>query len=124
MNSTLNMLFSATKGQHKSRPPVQLYFTDVFTNWAGQLNGLQAVIQQAVNFIQQGDVLANGAVGSGSVIRVGWTAGAGLAAKLNKRWTAKLEYLFVDLASNSYALTGASNGLSASLFRMGVNYHF
>jgi outer membrane immunogenic protein len=55
---------------------------------------------------------------------VGWTAGAGLEAAFAANWSAKVEYLFVDLASNTYALTGTSNGLSASLFRMGVNYHF
>jgi outer membrane immunogenic protein len=55
---------------------------------------------------------------------VGWTAGAGVEAGFAANWSAKIEYLFVDLASNSYALTGTNNGLSASLFRMGVNYHF
>ncbi|HEY4403896.1 MAG TPA: outer membrane protein [Xanthobacteraceae bacterium] len=55
---------------------------------------------------------------------VGWTAGAGVEAGFAPNWSAKVEYLFVDLASNTYALTGTSNGLSASLFRMGVNYHF
>jgi outer membrane immunogenic protein len=55
---------------------------------------------------------------------VGWTAGAGVEAGFAANWSAKVEYLFVDLASNTFALTGTSNGLSASLFRMGVNYHF
>jgi outer membrane immunogenic protein len=54
----------------------------------------------------------------------GWTAGAGVEAAFAANWSAKVEYLFVDLASNNYAVTGTSNGLSASLFRMGVNYHF
>jgi outer membrane immunogenic protein len=55
---------------------------------------------------------------------IGWTAGAGVEAGFAANWSVKVEYLFVDLASNTYALTGTSNGLSASLFRMGVNYHF
>jgi outer membrane immunogenic protein len=55
---------------------------------------------------------------------VGWTAGAGIEAGFAANWSAKIEYLFVDLASSNFALTGMSNGLSASLFRMGVNYHF
>jgi outer membrane immunogenic protein len=55
---------------------------------------------------------------------VGWTAGAGIEAGFAANWSAKVEYLFVDLASNTFALTGTSNGLTASLFRMGVNYHF
>ena len=57
-------------------------------------------------------------------INAGWTAGAGVEAAFAANWSAKVEYLFVDLASNNYAVTGTSNGLSASLFRMGVNYHF
>jgi outer membrane immunogenic protein len=61
---------------------------------------------------------------SESHTNVGWTAGAGVEAGIAANWSAKVEYLFVDLASNTYALTGTSNGLSASLFRMGVNYHF
>jgi outer membrane immunogenic protein len=56
---------------------------------------------------------------------VGWTAGVGVEAGFAPSWSAKVEYLFVDLASNTYALTGGtSNGLTANLFRMGVNYHF
>jgi outer membrane immunogenic protein len=55
---------------------------------------------------------------------IGWTAGAGIEAGFAANWSAKIEYLFVDLASNTYALTGTSNGLSASLFRMGINFHF
>jgi outer membrane immunogenic protein len=54
----------------------------------------------------------------------GWTAGVGVEAGLTQNLSAKAEYLFIDLASNNYALTGTSNGLSASLLRMGVNYHF
>jgi outer membrane immunogenic protein len=61
---------------------------------------------------------------SESHTNVGWAAGAGVEAGIAANWSAKVEYLFIDLASNSYALTGTSNGLSASLFRLGVNYHF
>jgi outer membrane immunogenic protein len=57
-------------------------------------------------------------------IDVGWTAGAGIEAGFAANWSAKVEYLFVDLSSNNFALTVTSNGLSANLFRMGVNYHF
>jgi outer membrane immunogenic protein len=61
---------------------------------------------------------------SESHTNVGWAAGAGIEAGFAPNWSAKIEYLYVDLASNTYALTGTSNGLTASLFRMGVNYHF
>jgi outer membrane immunogenic protein len=55
---------------------------------------------------------------------VGWTAGVGVEAGFATNWSAKVEYLFVDLANSTYVLTGTSNGLSANLVRFGVNYHF
>jgi len=61
---------------------------------------------------------------SESHTNVGWTAGIGVEAGIAANWSAKVEYLFVDLAGNTYGITGTSNALSASLFRMGVNYHF
>jgi outer membrane immunogenic protein len=61
---------------------------------------------------------------SESHTNVGWTAGVGVEAGFAASWSAKVEYLFVDLASNTYVLTGTSNGLSANLFRFGVNFHF
>jgi len=61
---------------------------------------------------------------SESHTNLGWTAGVGAEAAIYGRWSAKIEYLFVDLASGTFAVTGASNGLSANIFRAGVNYHF
>ena len=55
---------------------------------------------------------------------VGWTGGAGVEVGFNPNWSARLEYLYMDLGSSSYALTGTSNGLDANLLRVGVNYHF
>jgi len=55
---------------------------------------------------------------------VGWTGGAGVEMGLNRNWSAKLEYLYLNLGSSNFALTGVSNGFSASVVRTGVNYHF
>jgi outer membrane immunogenic protein len=55
---------------------------------------------------------------------LGWTAGGGIEAGFASHWSGRIEYLFVDLASSNFAVTGASNGYSASVFRAGVNYHF
>jgi outer membrane immunogenic protein len=55
---------------------------------------------------------------------IGWTGGAGLEVGFAPRWSAKVEYLYVDLASHNYSLTGTSSGLAANLLRLGVNYHF
>jgi outer membrane immunogenic protein len=56
--------------------------------------------------------------------RVGWTAGLGMEVGFTPNWSAKVEYLYMDLGSRFYTLTGADNGLQASYLRLGVNYHF
>jgi outer membrane immunogenic protein len=55
---------------------------------------------------------------------VGWTAGAGVEVGLTPNWTAKAEYLYIDLASRSFSVTGQNNAISSNLLRFGVNYHF
>ncbi|QQO15848.1 porin family protein [Bradyrhizobium diazoefficiens] len=56
--------------------------------------------------------------------RAGWTIGAGAEVGLAPNWSAKLEYLYIDLSTSQFAITGVSNGYSASVVRAGVNYHF
>jgi outer membrane immunogenic protein len=55
---------------------------------------------------------------------VGWTGGLGMEVGFTPNWSAKVEYLYMDLGSRFYTLTGADNGLQASYLRFGVNYHF
>jgi len=54
----------------------------------------------------------------------GWTAGVGAEFGLAQNWTAKIEYLYVDLSDSRFSLTGQSNGYQFGLVRAGVNYHF
>ena len=54
----------------------------------------------------------------------GWTIGAGAEVGLASNWSVKLEYLYIDLSTSQFAITGVSNGYSASVVRAGVNYHF
>ncbi|WP_024514085.1 outer membrane protein [Bradyrhizobium sp. Tv2a-2] len=54
----------------------------------------------------------------------GWTLGAGAEFGLAQSWTAKIEYLYVDLSESQFAITGISNGYSFGVIRAGVNYHF
>jgi outer membrane immunogenic protein len=54
----------------------------------------------------------------------GWTLGVGAEVGLAQNWTAKIEYLYVDLADATFNLTGVSNGYQFGLVRVGVNYHF
>jgi outer membrane immunogenic protein len=64
------------------------------------------------------------ALQSESHTNVGWTAGLGVEAGLAGNWTAKVEYLYVDLANSAFTLTGTNSGFSTSVLRTGLNYHF
>jgi outer membrane immunogenic protein len=55
---------------------------------------------------------------------VGWTVGAGAEVGLTPHWSAKAEWLYLDLSDRNYSVTNASNGLAADLLRLGVNYRF
>src|SRR5438067_4038257 len=54
----------------------------------------------------------------------GWTAGVGAEFGFAPNWSAKVEYLYVDLANSNFTITGVSNGYRFGLVRAGVNYHF
>jgi outer membrane immunogenic protein len=77
--------------------------------------------------------------GSISTTRAGWTAGAGAEWMFAPGWSAKAEYLFVDLGTASYtsacvtAVCGAfvpppsyqtDLRVRDNIFRAGLNYHF
>jgi len=71
-----------------------------------------------------------------SATKSGWTWGTGVEAALGGNWTAKAEYLYIDLGSSSASTTIAAAGIAApfvgtfdvknreQIFRGGVNYHF
>lgn len=54
----------------------------------------------------------------------GWTAGLGMEVGLTPNWSAKAEYLYMDLGNRGFTVTGASNGFESNLLRFGINYHF
>ena len=61
---------------------------------------------------------------SESHTNAGWTLGAGAEVGFAPNWSAKVEYLYVDLANSNFVITGASNGYRFGLIRAGVNYRF
>ena len=61
---------------------------------------------------------------SESHTNVGWTAGVGAEYGFAPNWSAKIEYLYVDLANSNFVITGAPHGLSFGTVRAGVNYRF
>jgi len=54
----------------------------------------------------------------------GWTAGFGAEVGFAPNWSAKIEYLYVDLSDSPFAITGVSNGFRSNVVRADVNYHF
>jgi outer membrane immunogenic protein len=84
-----------------------------------------------VAFPTSGDSYA----GSFSDTRVGWTAGGGIEWAFTQNWTAKAEYLYVDLGRTSYTdacvtVCGAGPSYTSTvttrehIARFGINYLF
>ena len=69
---------------------------------------------------------AFGLTGSSSKSQFGWTFGAGLEYAFMGNWTAKLEYLYVDLGSFNAGIAPIVNNVSfkESIVRAGINYRF
>ena len=63
---------------------------------------------------------------SDSTTHAGWTLGAGLEWRFAQQWSAKVEYLYVDLghANNVLPISNNDHSLTENIFRIGVNYHF
>jgi outer membrane immunogenic protein len=75
---------------------------------------------------------------SNTTSRAGWTAGAGVEGRLGGGWTAKIEYLYVDLGNVPtgpfvtpiVALTGGpvaftfNSRVTDHIARVGINYLF
>ncbi|PDT58085.1 hypothetical protein CO678_30300 [Bradyrhizobium diazoefficiens] len=72
-------------------------------------------------------ISATGATVSESRTRVGWTLGAGLEKKFAPNWSAKLEYLYIDLGTKTY-FAGTGNDIDVKfrdhILRAGFNYQF
>jgi outer membrane immunogenic protein len=68
---------------------------------------------------------------SRSETRSGWTAGAGIEVALARNWTAKIEYLYLDLGTHdgTWTITGLpplhdSTKVFTNVARGGLNYKF
>jgi outer membrane immunogenic protein len=55
---------------------------------------------------------------------LGWVAGGGVEVGFTPHWSAKAEWLYLDLSDRTFSVTGTTDGLSANLLRMGINYRF
>jgi outer membrane immunogenic protein len=84
----------------------------------------------------QGEINGSGSAPSAAAIAfsstntyVGWTVGAGIEWAFLDRWSAKLEYLYIDFGNGpTFALTPAlsltAGHMTDNIARVGVNYRF
>jgi outer membrane immunogenic protein len=90
-----------------------------FGNWLPYVTGGAAY----------GDIQAVQPTGTSSTTNLGWAAGAGLEYSLNRNWSAKLEYLHLDLGTASFFGAASQSPalkvpLTDDIVRAGVNYHW
>jgi outer membrane immunogenic protein len=74
-----------------------------------------------------GDVVVNTTSNWQSADKTGWTGGAGIEGAFTDHWTARVEYLFVDLQNSTFTPivgTNVSVKFNTSLIRLGVDYKF
>jgi outer membrane immunogenic protein len=76
-----------------------------------------------------GNIQAVQPTGTATNTNVGWTVGGGLEYGINRNWSAKIEYLHVDLGTATFM--GAASGTPTlsvpatdELVRAGINYHW
>jgi outer membrane immunogenic protein len=99
------------------------------SRWFGTVRGraglaLGNVLLFGTAGLAYGDLWGSNAGLTESHANVGWVAGAGIEIGFAQHWSAKAEWLYLDLGDRNFAVTGANNGLSANLLRFGVNYRF
>jgi outer membrane immunogenic protein len=111
------------------------------SNWLATVRGRAGYAWDRVLFYgTAGGAFANvqgsaGAFPFSSTTQAGWTAGAGVEYAFAPNWTAKVEYLFVDLGNASCGFGNCGGGtpaapvnttisLNENVLRAGVNFKF
>jgi outer membrane immunogenic protein len=107
----------------------------------GGLNSSVAINQQNLGPAGSNFTVPFSSFGSLSNSRVGWTAGGGVEWLFAPNWSVKVEYLYYDLGSTTFALSPLTNTFTTggavyssapfaktrftgNIVRAGLNYHF
>jgi outer membrane immunogenic protein len=56
--------------------------------------------------------------------RTGWAVGAGAEIALTGNWSARAEYLYVDIGGTLFMFDGLHHRVQSNILRVGVNYRF
>jgi outer membrane immunogenic protein len=101
-----------------------------FSNpWYGTVRGRVGLAMDNILFygtggLAYGRTRAETFFASESHTSAGWTVGAGVEMGFNRNWSAKAEYLYIDLNNTAFGLTGLTHGSEFNVLRLGVNYRF
>jgi outer membrane immunogenic protein len=96
--------------------------------WLPYITGGLAYGENKIN--GAGNVGATGVAFSSSNTDVGWTVGAGLEWAFGGEWSAKIEYLYMDLGTGTtipFPIAGVnftSGHMIDNIGRVGINWHF
>jgi outer membrane immunogenic protein len=101
-------------------------------NWLATIRGRFGYAADRVLFYATaggafGDIIVNTMANWQSTDKAGWTAGGGIEGAFTDHWTARVEYLFVDLQNASFtplANLPITTKFNANLIRLGVDYKF
>jgi|DewCreStandDraft_4_1066084.scaffolds.fasta_scaffold12513_3 outer membrane immunogenic protein len=98
-------------------------------DWLGTVRGrLGYAVDRFMPYVTGGLALGNidatiTGIGTADTTKAGWTVGAGLESALWANWSAKLEYLYVDLGRGD-SIAGSAADFRAHTVRAGLNYRF
>jgi outer membrane immunogenic protein len=98
-------------------------------NWLSTVRGrlgyaVDRVMPYVTGGVAFGDIKTSVAgIGDSNVTKSGWTVGGGLEAAIAGPWTAKVEYLHVDLGSGDSPV-GSSENFQTNIVRAGINNRF
>ncbi len=98
-------------------------------NWLGTVRGrlgyaADRFMPYVTGGVAFGDIKTSVAgFGDSSTTKAGWTVGGGIEAAIAGPWTAKVEYLYVDLGRGA-SILGSDAKFNADIVRAGLNYRF
>jgi outer membrane immunogenic protein len=99
-------------------------------NWLGTARGrLGYAVDRFMPYVTGGAAFGDiktsiAGVGDTRTTKAGWTVGGGIEAAIAGPWTAKVEYLYVDLGDTGTAVPGANANFRSNIVRAGLNYRF
>jgi len=101
----------------------------VRNNWLGTARGrLGYAIDRFMPYVTGGAAFGDiktsvAGLGDSRTTKAGWTVGGGIEAAIAGPWTAKVEYLYVDLGRGGSVL-GSDAKFQTNIVRAGLNFRF